>query len=96
MLAEKRERVPEGLVGSAVDGEGGPDEGAPVVGGDGRGGEDETPSAVGAGLGDEVRHEGNGGKAKKTSRWQREQAGQVEAFQLGEVKASTDSALGSG
>ena len=37
-----------------------------------------------------------GGKAKKTSRWQREQAGQVEAFQLGDVKASTISALGSG
>jgi hypothetical protein len=36
------------------------------------------------------------GKAKKTSWWQREQARQVGAFQLGEVKASTVYALGSG
>ena len=37
-----------------------------------------------------------GGKAKKTSRWQRPQEGQGEAFQLGDVNASAASAPGSG
>ena len=63
-VVEERERVPEGLVGLAVDRGGVADQASPVVAGDRGGGEDEASGAVCAGLGDEPREEvgGRGGE----------------------------------